>query len=202
MPIFVTKKGEEPEIPEKIPEVPRAEELKDIARKLRELLASEKAESKIEIKKPKEAEEKPEKIPIEELKEIAKKIEERPREEIKKEEVPEEKIVGPPLFIKLERYHKILRHISELRRTLFVTKSAISTLAEIEKLREDNLKLLRKTIERIDNKLAELDRELLRPRELPEEYPEAATEVKGMESVITDLKSQLQSLKEELEGVL
>jgi chromosome segregation ATPase len=202
MPIFATKKVEEPEIPEKIPEVPRAEELKDIARKLREELMPEKAESKIEIKKQKDTEEKPEKISIEELKEIAKKIEEGPKREIKKEEVPEEKIVGPPLFIKLERYHKILRHISELRRTLFVTKSTISTLAEIEKLREDNLKLLRRTIESIDNKLAELDRELLRPKELPEEYPEAATEVKGMESVITDLRSQLQSLKEELESVL
>jgi chromosome segregation ATPase len=200
MPIFAPKKKEEPEVPEKIPEVPRAEELKDIARKLHELVALEK-EGKIEIKKaPKEVEEKPEKIPIEELKEITEKIEEKPKPEIK-EEVVEEKIVGPPLFIKLERYHKILRHINELRRTLFMTKSTISTLSEIEKLREDNLKLLKRAIEGIDSKLAELDKEFLRPRELPEGYPEVATEVKGIESVISDLRSQLQSLKEELESI-
>lgn len=194
MPIFAPKKKEVPEIPEMVPKVPTAEELKGIAGKLRELIGTKG-----------EAPKKPEEIPkappaVEELKKIIEKVEEVPKPEEVKKEVPE-RVAGPPLFIKLERYHRILRYISELRRVLFTTKAITSTLAEIEKLREDNVKLLRKTIERIDTRLADLDKELLRPRELPAGYPEEVTEVGGMETVVSDLRSQLQSLKDELESV-
>lgn len=199
MPIFARKKEEVPEIPEKIPEVPTAEELKQIARRLAESLKS--------MGKPKE---------LEELRKVAKVLEEKPevkvevkeepekeapKPEVEKKEAPpeEEAIPAPPLFIKLERYYRLLRHLSELKRTLTTTKLTISTLAEIDKMREENIKLLQKAIEGIDKKLAALDAELLRPRTLPERLKEV--EITGVEGVVGDLKSQLESLREELESI-
>ncbi len=186
MPIFAPKRKEEEARIEPPPEVPTAEELKKIAERIREGIAGKEKST-------------------EEIEELAKKAEEREEKEEEKEKKPppeeEKEIVGPPLFIKLEKYHKILKIVAEIRRVILTLKTVVSTLIEIQKLNEDNLKLFKKSIEKLDSKLAELDKELLRPREIPLITGGEAGGA-GVESLLTDLRTHLKALRDELETLV
>lgn len=105
-----------------------------------------------------------------------------------------------PLFVKLERYKQILSDLEGLRTTMAAIKNAFSILNQLDKLRYENIGMLQNTIEKVDEKLAALDSEFLRPAGFREELPtEEYSE--GLESELGNLKNQVDKLKSELKSV-
>lgn len=113
--------------------------------------------------------------------------------EIKKPEVA-------PLFVKLEKYKQILSDLGGLRTTITAIKNAFSLLNELDKLRYENMKMIQNAIETVDKKLIALDLEFLRPAGFQEELPSDVYD-ESLESELKSLKSQVDQLKSELEGI-
>ncbi|MDI6798987.1 MAG: hypothetical protein QMD12_03295 [Candidatus Aenigmarchaeota archaeon] len=121
-----------------------------------------------------------------------------PEPEKPKEEVKEEKPAFAPLFVKLDKYRQILMLLSELKTTLVAIKNNFTVLNEIEKIEEENIKLLQKAIEKVDKKIVSLDTQLLRPPVFEEELP---TEAEELGDVLSSLKSEVEQLKSELQNI-
>lgn len=115
-----------------------------------------------------------------------------------KEETHAERPVAP-LFIKLDRYKSILSTISNLKTSIIMLRNNFAILTELDRLREENLKLIQETLEKVENRLMSLDTELIRPSGFREETPEFH-DVQTIEATLVDLKGQIEQLKEELES--
>lgn len=154
-------------------------------------------------------------------KKIAEKIEEKPKEEKIEEpieEVPvevekpveEEKVVPKkelkkpgfaPLFVKIERYKSVLDAINEIKTTVMMIKNALGIQKQIEELRNENRGLLESAVNKVDKKVLTLDSEFLRPSGYEEEFLPPVHETEGLETVVDDLKEQIESLKSELKTI-
>jgi hypothetical protein len=106
-----------------------------------------------------------------------------------------------PLFIKLDRYKNILSAITELKTTLVMIKNSFSVFNELDKIKEDNLKVVASAIERVDKRIAALDSEFLRPSGYREELPEEVYAVESLDTTLSDLRYQVDQLKAELESL-
>lgn len=147
-------------------------------------------------------------MPIERAEAAVEKIE-APVEKIE----PEKKTVEPeeaveaekpsfaPLFIKLDRYKKILSSMNEIKLTMVTIKNAFSVLSELDKLRAENLKMIKGALEKLDKKLLSLDSEFLRPTGFREEFIPDMYTAESLEGIIADLKSQVEQLKAELQSM-
>jgi len=122
-------------------------------------------------------------------------------EEVKPEEVEVKKPAFAPLFVKLDRYRQILYLLNELRTTMVAIKNAFSILAEVDRLREENSKLIKSAIDKVDKRLTSLDSEFLRPSGFEEEFPSETYSAESLEGVVGDLKGQVDQLKTELESM-
>lgn len=114
--------------------------------------------------------------------------------------VQQEKQSFAPLFVKIDRYRNILRSLAELKTTLALAKSALSTLDQMERIKYDNLNLLTGVMNKIEKKLTALDSEFLRPTGFQEQTNDIG-EVESLQGVISDLQSQIQELKNEMQQV-
>lgn len=117
---------------------------------------------------------------------------------------PPERPTTAPLFIKLEKYRKILNMLNYIRTTMIMISNSISVLNELDRLRKENMKLIQDTLDRVNKHLMALDAEFMRPSGLREmvpimthRIPEAPTE--GLEATISDLKYQIERLKADME---
>jgi len=122
-------------------------------------------------------------------------------EEVRPEEVEAKKPAFAPLFVKLDRYRQILYLLNELRTTMAAIKNAFSVLAEVDRLREENSRMIRSAIDKVDKRLVALDSEFLRPSGFEEGFPAETYGVESLEGVVTDLKGQVDQLKSELESM-
>jgi len=109
----------------------------------------------------------------------------------KKEESEED---FAPLFIKIEKYREITNKISSARATLESLKSSLSLLREVEKLREESLKVVENIVSKLEKKLEELDAEFLkRGGILPK-----MKEVKDVEKLLgsfNEMKGKIEEVK-------
>ena len=124
-------------------------------------------------------------------------------EEFMREEVPrgeaspvDEK--GAPLFVKVDKYKEVLRDVQELKVFISGMKQLFSILNDLENVRNDSLKIMRATMQRLERTVVEIDTELLRPRgfELPTHEEE---DIHHIEDSLTDLQKQLATLRKELQ---
>ena len=105
-----------------------------------------------------------------------------------------------PLFVKLTRYKKILNTINYLKVSINLMKNQLSILNELDRLREENLKLIYSAVNRMSDRLGRLDSEFMRPSGFVDEIPETQMEdVESLENTIADLKGQIEHLKSEVE---
>ncbi len=122
--------------------------------------------------------------------------------ESKKEEVKteakESKPTFAPLFIKLERYKQILEIMEYLKNTMGMIRNNFAVLAELEKLRADNLKMIQMTVEKVEKKLKELDSEFLRPEGF-EEKTEEYRDITELQTTLSNLDKKIKDLQSELE---
>lgn len=144
--------------------------------------------------------------PIEEASELVKQLEKKEVEEGKVEDAKRE-ISGveggerssfAPLFVRLNRYKQILSTMNYLKNTINMVKSALSVLNELDKMREQNLKMVQGAIDKVEEKMLKLDSEFMRPSGFVEEIPEVQ-DVEIVEATLSDLKGQIDQLKSEIE---
>jgi polyhydroxyalkanoate synthesis regulator phasin len=79
-------------------------------------------------------------------------------------------------------------------------KNNFVILNELEKLKEDNMKILQEGIERLEKKVVSLDTQFLRPSGFMEDVEETQ-DVEVFESTISDLSGQIQNLKAQLQSL-
>ncbi len=112
-------------------------------------------------------------------------------------EVKEERPAFAPVFVKLDRYKQILGSMNYLKTTLMIVKNSLSVLDEMDKLRSDNLAVVKDALDKVEKKILTLDSEFLRPSGFHEEMPQLH-DVASLSVTIDDLKGQIEQLKSEL----
>ncbi len=107
--------------------------------------------------------------------------------------------VFAPLFVKIDRYKTVLDLMSEIKTTMQTIRNTIFVLNELDKLRNESMDMIRKSVEGMDKRILSLDTEFIRPSEIKEKAPPEATYIPGnLEDVLGSLKSQLEQLKTDL----
>jgi len=208
MAFFIRKKKKEENI----------QEIKEVVEGKKVPEQTEETEEKPEGELMEEIEEEMSGVPKEEIPEEF----EEEMEEISEGEVPTEKIETPkeevitepiteiteiekssfaPLFVKLEKYKSVLDTINELKSTIISIKNSLEIQRQIENLKEENRGLLETAINKVDEKVLSLDSEFLRPKGLEEKIPQPEIKTEGLQGVVSDLKKQIESLKEELKTI-
>lgn len=102
-----------------------------------------------------------------------------------------------PLFVKVSKYNEILSNLQEMKAYIAGVKQLYHLLSEIETTREESLKLLRSTLQKVERNIVQLDSGLLRPMGTP--VGQKSEQSRHVEESLSDLESQLESLKSELE---
>lgn len=103
-----------------------------------------------------------------------------------------------PLFVKVEKYNELLTSLGEIKSFINGIKQVFSTLQQVEEAREDAIKILRASVQRLERAITEVDAELMRPI-VSEAFPHGEAEIKGIESSLQRLSQQLSGLRKELE---
>ncbi len=116
----------------------------------------------------------------------------------KKAIVKEDKAV--PLFVKLDKYKNILDVLNDVKSILFFAKNTLNVQKQIEILLEENKRLLEDAIAKLDQKIIILEKELTKPG-IYETKTEEHKEVSDIDSVIEELKKQIESLKVDLKNI-
>jgi hypothetical protein len=149
---------------------------------------------------------------VKEAREIIKELEKEERETEKvsiKEEAPvpeakpeaEQKVASEfaPLFVRIDKYKQILQTMNYLKTTMNAVKSSLSILKELDTLRQENLKMVEDAVVKVEDRLAGLDSNFMRPSGFSEEVPELR-HVENVEITLDDLKGQINQLKAQIEG--
>lgn len=166
----------------------REEEIQEI----KDVVEGKKTE-KLEEKPKEEIEEPTEEVPVE----VEKPTEEKKpmqKKELKKPEFA-------PLFVKIDRYKSLLDTLNEIKTTVMMIKNALNVQKRIEDLRNENRGLLESAINKVDKKVLTLDSEFLRPKGYEKEFLPPAYETEGLDTVVDDLKKQIEGLKSELKTI-
>ncbi len=125
-----------------------------------------------------------------------------PLKDVQVPETPEapqpQKEVSAPLFVKIEKYREVLRTVHEIKVLISGLKQITNVLQELEAVRNDALKILRATLQRLERSSVEVDTELLRPRGFDMEGV-SDTEIQHVEGSLHDLQKQLSVLRKELQ---
>ena len=106
-----------------------------------------------------------------------------------------------PLFIKIEKYKEILTSVQEIKLFLSSSKQIFNVFYEIEIVRNDALKILKNTLQRLEKNITEIDVDLFKFKGTETTETEGETEVHHMQSSLSDLHEQLKNLKKDLEEI-
>lgn len=122
----------------------------------------------------------------------------RQQPEPKAERMPE-RPTAAPLFVKVDRYRHVLSTIASLKSSLSTIKSSLAALDQIDKLKGDAVDVISQMVSKLDQKLAVLDSDLLRPAGY-HDTGEASeySDVRGIEATVSDLQGQIEQLRSEL----
>ncbi|MFH7881062.1 MAG: hypothetical protein QXI09_03605 [Candidatus Aenigmatarchaeota archaeon] len=107
--------------------------------------------------------------------------------------------VSAPLFIKLDKYKNLVSSLMQLKTYLITLKNTIVAIEQLEKVRMESLSSLSKTIEKMNEKISELEKYLVKPIGFTFGPTETMEELFTVQSTISSLKAQIENLKNELE---
>ncbi len=119
--------------------------------------------------------------------------------ELTVEKPKEEKSI--PLFVKLDKYKSILGIINDIKSILFFIKNSLVIQKQIESLLEENKKVLEQAVQKMDEKMSLLERELIKPGMYEARKEEMKEESKDLDNTLEELKKQIESLKEDLKNI-
>ncbi|MEM5875269.1 MAG: hypothetical protein QXW01_00425 [Candidatus Aenigmatarchaeota archaeon] len=107
--------------------------------------------------------------------------------------------ISVPLFVKIDKYRNIVSSLMQIKTYLITLKNTIVAIEQLERARVESLSALSKTIEKINEKITELENNLVKPIGFSFGVPETVEELSTVHSAISSLKSQIEELKAELE---
>ena len=118
-----------------------------------------------------------------------------PQEEFIRKREPE----SAPLFVKVEKYQNLLVSINEMRSFVSGMKQLFNVLYELETVRNESLKMMRATVQRLEKNLLVIDSELLRPKGIDMQMQHSEAETHHIENSLGELQRQLADLRRELQ---
>ena len=191
--LFGRKKKEIPYQIEDVPKLPTIEEiLKDKKTNQQNIQTAQEVKPQSQNNSPASTQEQTQpqivEIKVKPIIQPAKTVETKVKEE-------REARIAAPLFVKLDRYKQILNHLAQLKTSIVLLKNNLTVLNELEKLRDENLKLVQEALEKMEKRVLDLDSELLRPSGFREELLPHMEEVASIEATIAELKSQIEQLR-------
>lgn len=108
--------------------------------------------------------------------------------------------ISAPLFVKIDRYRNLVSSLGAIKSSMSLLKSSLATMNELEKARQENMAIVQGTVDKVEKKLAMLDKELVRPSGFTSpSSPDDYQDMRGVGATVADLKGQIQQLKSELE---
>lgn len=111
-----------------------------------------------------------------------------------------EPLEGQPLFVKLDRYKEVLAIIEESKNFIRGLKQVIAIITELEGSRDEAMRMLRVSLQRLEQAIQEIDSEFVRP--VGYEPPAAGEiELKQLEESMTSLQRGISSLRREVEAL-
>jgi len=125
-----------------------------------------------------------------------------PSEELPKPKPKPRKEPTAPLFVKIEKYHTVLDIITGLKTTLIMAKNALAIQRELHRLTIENMGLVQSAVDKVNQKMGEMDTAFMRPKGYEEEdLHEAEYEPEELEDVVSDLRDQIKDLKDDLKSI-
>jgi hypothetical protein len=107
-----------------------------------------------------------------------------------------------PLFVKVDKYRDLISGLQEMKLFVSSVKDIFGLMQEIENIRSDALNIMKVTVQRLEKSVIEMDSELLRPKGMTSSpFPQGETEIKHIESSLSELQQQLLALRKELQGI-
>jgi hypothetical protein len=118
-----------------------------------------------------------------------------------KPQVKEEARPYAPLFVKLTKYKEILSNVEFLMGTVDALKSQLELQNELSRLQMENSKSLQQSVEKIIGMLGKLDSDFLKPATIggSDEGDAMGGEADSLQKTLTDLRAQIDSLKQDLD---
>jgi hypothetical protein len=107
--------------------------------------------------------------------------------------------MSAPLFIKLTKYREILKNMNQIKININLIRDHITMLNELEQLKSQNMALMESALQDVLQTIGKMDSDFMKPTGFTDEVPEARLkEIEGLEGTISDLKSQISGLKQEI----
>jgi len=103
-----------------------------------------------------------------------------------------------PLFVRIDKYRQILQTMNFLKTTMGAMRSSLSILRELDRLRDENLKMVEGAVSKVEQRMMALDSNFMRPSGFVEDVPELR-DVEGVELTLEDLRTQIEQLKAQIE---
>ncbi len=125
-------------------------------------------------------------------------------EEKTKEEKGEEE-TQIPLFVKIDKYKTIVSSLMHLKTLLISLKNSLIALEQIEKTRIETFNVIMKNLDKMNEKISTLEKEVVKPISFSFGAPAANfspyEELQSVQASIASLKAQIDQLRAELESV-
>ena len=99
-----------------------------------------------------------------------------------------------PMFVKLEKYSEVLTTISELQKFIQSLKYVFDIAEEAENIRNDAIKILRTSLNRVERSVHEVDAGLVKPSGWKPD-----TQLDAAQLSLERLQSQLARLRKDVE---
>jgi hypothetical protein len=130
-----------------------------------------------------------------------------PQQNVEEEKQKEEKVeeeTQVPLFVKLDKYKTIVSSLMHLKTLLISLRNSLIALEQIEKTRAETFNVIIKNLEKMNEKLSLLEKEVVKPVSFSFGMPTAPyapiEEMQSVQASIASLKAQIDQLKAELES--
>jgi len=113
--------------------------------------------------------------------------------------------VQAPLFVKLDKYKNIVSSMMQLKTILISLKNYLMALEQIEKTRVDTFNAIMKNLDKMNEKLSTLEKEIVKPIGFSLGTPIVAyptyEEIESVQASIANLKAQIEQLKAQLDSL-
>ena len=116
----------------------------------------------------------------------------------------EETYQEPPLFIKLDKYRDLVNSLAQLKALTQMIKNSIAALERLQKTQMETISMIKKTLANAEQKINKINSELVKPPMVPfiSTVPELGTEeyqeIESINATVSNLKEQIEQLKQEL----
>lgn len=103
-----------------------------------------------------------------------------------------------PLFVKLDKYKQILGVVAQLKHTITIAKNSLHILDQLARLRDENLRVIKSSIENVEKNLVALDTGFMRPGGYKE--PQQTEDIKKLDKTLNNLQGQIEKLKTDVDN--